>query len=161
MFTWLRPNDLVWNYWVNNYLMGDEPPTFDILAWNNDATNLPAALHSQFLDIFTDNVLAAGEIEVLGTPIDLGRIALDTYVTGGLDRPPHALEGLLPHHAAASAATARSSSATPATSRASSIRPATRRPTTSPAPIRARTPTAGAPARRSAAGPGGRTGPAG
>jgi polyhydroxyalkanoate synthase subunit PhaC len=84
VFSWLRPNDLVWNYWVNNYLMGDEPPTFDILAWNNDATNLPAALHSQFLDIFTDNVLAAGETEVLGTPVDLGRIELDTYVTGAL-----------------------------------------------------------------------------
>jgi polyhydroxyalkanoate synthase len=84
VFSWLRPNDLVWNYWVNSYLMGDEPPTFDILAWNNDSTNLPAALHSQFLDIFTDNVLAAGETEVLGTPIDLGRIALDTYVTGAL-----------------------------------------------------------------------------
>jgi polyhydroxyalkanoate synthase len=84
VFSWLRPNDLVWNYWVNNYLMGDEPPTFDILAWNNDATNLPAALHSQFLDIFTDNVLAAGKTEVLGTAVDLGRIELDTYVTGAL-----------------------------------------------------------------------------
>jgi polyhydroxyalkanoate synthase len=84
VFSWLRPNDLVWNYWVNNYLMGDEPPTFDILAWNNDATNLPAALHSQFLDIFTDNVLANGETEVLGTPVDLERIGLDTYVTGAL-----------------------------------------------------------------------------
>jgi polyhydroxyalkanoate synthase len=84
VFSWLRPNDLVWNYWVNNYLMGDEPPTFDILAWNNDATNLPAALHGQFLDIFTNNVLVAGETEVLGTTVDLGRIAVDTYVTGAL-----------------------------------------------------------------------------
>jgi polyhydroxyalkanoate synthase len=83
VFSWLRPNDLVWNYWVNNYLMGDEPPAFDILAWNNDATNLPASLHAEFLDIFSRNVLAIpGQMEVLGTPIDLGRIAVDAYVTG-------------------------------------------------------------------------------
>ena len=56
-FTWMRPNDLVWNYWVNNYLMGDKPPAFDILAWNADGTNLPAALHAQFLDIFERNPL--------------------------------------------------------------------------------------------------------
>ncbi len=49
VFAWMRPNDLVWNYWVNNYLMGNPPPAFDILAWNNDTTNLPAALHAQFL----------------------------------------------------------------------------------------------------------------
>jgi polyhydroxyalkanoate synthase subunit PhaC len=51
-FTWLRPDDLVFNYWVNNYLMGRKPPAFDILAWNADGTNLPGALHGQFLDIF-------------------------------------------------------------------------------------------------------------
>jgi polyhydroxyalkanoate synthase len=84
VFSWLRPNDLVWNYWVNNYLMGDDPPTFDILAWNNDATNLPAALHAQFLDIFTNNVLAAGQAEVLGKHVDLRRITVDTYITGAL-----------------------------------------------------------------------------
>ena len=42
VFTWMRPNELVWNYWVNNYLMGNPPPAFDILAWNADGTNLPA-----------------------------------------------------------------------------------------------------------------------
>jgi polyhydroxyalkanoate synthase subunit PhaC len=83
VFTWLRPNDLVWNYWVNNYLLGNDPPTFDILAWNADSTDLPRALHQQFLDIFTDNMLATpGALTVLGTPVDLGRIELDTYVTG-------------------------------------------------------------------------------
>ena len=51
-FTWMRPDDLVFNYWVNNYLMGEKPPAFDILAWNADGTNLPGALHGQFLDIF-------------------------------------------------------------------------------------------------------------
>jgi polyhydroxyalkanoate synthase len=83
VFTWLRPNDLVWNYWVNNYLLGNDPPTFDILAWNADSTNLPASLHRQFLDIFSDNVLAKpGGLVVLGTPVDLGRIEVETYVTG-------------------------------------------------------------------------------
>lgn len=83
VFNWLRPNDLVWNYWVNNYLMGNEPPRFDILAWNADSTNLPARLHRQFLDIFEHNVLARpGEFEVLGRPVDLGSIEVETYVTG-------------------------------------------------------------------------------
>ena len=48
-FAWLRPNDLIWAYWVNNYLMGEEPPAFDILFWNADTTNLPAALHGDLL----------------------------------------------------------------------------------------------------------------
>jgi poly[(R)-3-hydroxyalkanoate] polymerase subunit PhaC len=82
-FTWLRPNDLVWNYWVNNYLLGKDAPSFDILAWNADSTNLPAALHSQFLDIFSHNVLIKpGAMTVLGSPVDLGRIEVETYVTG-------------------------------------------------------------------------------
>jgi polyhydroxyalkanoate synthase len=83
VFTWMRPNDLVWNYWVNNYLLGNDPPTFDILAWNADSTNLPEALHRQFLSIFSDNTLATpGQMTVLGTPIDLSQITVDTYVTG-------------------------------------------------------------------------------
>ncbi len=52
VFAWMRPNDLIWNYWVNNYLMGKEPPAFDILYWNNDHTRLPAALHGDLLDVF-------------------------------------------------------------------------------------------------------------
>jgi polyhydroxyalkanoate synthase len=83
VFTWFRPNDLVWNYWVNNYLMGEDPPSFDILAWNDDSTNLPYALHSEFLDIFLHNQMTEkGGIEVLGTPLDLSKITADTYVTG-------------------------------------------------------------------------------
>jgi polyhydroxyalkanoate synthase len=83
VFSWLRPNELVWNYWVNNYLLGNAPPKFDILAWNADSTNLPATLHRQFLDVFTGNLLTTpGALTVLGTPVDLGRIEVETYVTG-------------------------------------------------------------------------------
>jgi polyhydroxyalkanoate synthase len=82
-FTWMRPNDLVWNYWVNNYLMGEDPPVFDILSWNADGTNLPATLHRQFLDIFEQNPLPQpGAMKALGTPIDLRTIKLPTYVVG-------------------------------------------------------------------------------
>jgi polyhydroxyalkanoate synthase subunit PhaC len=85
MFAWLRPNDLVWNYWVNNYLLGRKPPAFDILAWNADTTRLTARFHQQLLDLVAENQLAKpGALEVLGTPIDLSRITADTYVAAGL-----------------------------------------------------------------------------
>ena len=85
VFTWMRPDDLVFNYWVNNYLMGNRPPVFDILAWNADGTNLPAALHEQFLDIFGNNDLCRpGGMSVLGSPLDLKRIKIPTFVTGGV-----------------------------------------------------------------------------
>ncbi len=84
-FALLRPNDLVWNYWVNNYLMGEDPPAFDILYWNNDATNLPAALHADFLAFFLENPLCTpGRLEVLGTKIDLRRVTADVYAVGAL-----------------------------------------------------------------------------
>ena len=77
-------SDLVWNYVASNWLMGEEPPTFDILAWNADATNLPGALHGQFLKIFELNALAEpGTLTVLGTPVDLGKVTTEAYVTGG------------------------------------------------------------------------------
>ncbi len=82
IFNWMRPGDLVWNYWVNNYLLGQDPPVFDILAWNSDGTNLPAALHHQFLKIFNLNQLAGGELQVLGSQIDLSNITIDVYATG-------------------------------------------------------------------------------
>ncbi len=85
VFSWLRPNDLVWNYWVSNYLLGNQPPAFDILYWNNDYTNLPATLHAEFLEILLKNSLCqAGALEVLGTPIDLSRVRADVYAVGAL-----------------------------------------------------------------------------
>jgi polyhydroxyalkanoate synthase len=84
-FTLMRPNDLIWNYWVNNYLMGNKPPVFDILSWNADGTNLPAALHLQFLDVFETNTLCRpGAMKVLGTPVDLSTIAVPTFATGAI-----------------------------------------------------------------------------
>jgi polyhydroxyalkanoate synthase len=83
-FNWLRPNDLIWNYWVNNVLLGNAPPAFDLLYWNNDNTRLPARLHSEFLDIFTHNALTTpGKLRMHGIPVDLGRVRCDSYVTGG------------------------------------------------------------------------------
>jgi polyhydroxyalkanoate synthase subunit PhaC len=85
-FTWMRPNDLVWNYWVNNYLMGEDPPVFDILAWNADGTNLPGRLHQQFLDIFEHNPLPTpGGMASLGEPIDLGTIKVPAFVVGAIN----------------------------------------------------------------------------
>jgi polyhydroxyalkanoate synthase subunit PhaC len=83
VFAWMRPDDLIFNYVVNNWLMGDDPPVFDILAWNADGTNLPARLHEQFLDIFGTNALTRpGGVTVLGTPVDLASIDVPTFVTG-------------------------------------------------------------------------------
>ena len=84
MFSWLRPNDLVWNYWVNNYLLGQDPPAFDILAWNADTTRLTSAFHHQLLDMVAGNQLVhPAALTVLGTPIDISRITCDTYVAAG------------------------------------------------------------------------------
>jgi len=84
MFAFLRPNDLVWNYWVNNYLLGKKPPTFDVLAWNVDSTNMPAGLHADFMTISAQNTLTVpGATEVLGEKIDLRQVKTDTYVVGG------------------------------------------------------------------------------
>jgi polyhydroxyalkanoate synthase subunit PhaC len=83
-FAWLRPNDLVWNYWVNNYLLGQDPPAFDILAWNADTTRLTRAFHEQMLEMVAENqMMHPGAMTVLGTPIDLSRITTDTYVAAG------------------------------------------------------------------------------
>jgi polyhydroxyalkanoate synthase len=85
VFAWLRPNDLVWNYWVNNYLLGKDPPPFDVLFWNADTTNMPAGLHRDFIDLAMHNSLVhPGDLEVLGTPLDLSSITVDTYLVAGI-----------------------------------------------------------------------------
>jgi polyhydroxyalkanoate synthase subunit PhaC len=85
VFAWLRPNDLVWNYWVSNYLLGRDPPAFDILYWNSDTTNMPAALHRDFLRLALDNALVhPGDAVVLGTPVDLSRITVDAYLVAAV-----------------------------------------------------------------------------
>jgi len=85
MFAWMRPNDLIWNYWVNNYLLGNAPPAFDILYWNSDTTRLPARLHADFLDLIESNPFVnAGRLDVRGTPLDMRRVDVDSYVVAGI-----------------------------------------------------------------------------
>jgi polyhydroxyalkanoate synthase len=85
VFAWLRPGDLVWNYWVNNYLLGKKPPAFDILFWNADTTRMAAGLYADFVDLALDNLLTdAGGVTVMGVPIDLSRIDTDAYVVAGI-----------------------------------------------------------------------------
>jgi polyhydroxyalkanoate synthase subunit PhaC len=84
VFTWLRPNDLVWNYVVSNYLMGKQPPAFDVLFWNHDTVRLAAGLHRDFIRMGLENSLTRpGALEVLGTGIDLGAVDVDSYVVAG------------------------------------------------------------------------------
>lgn len=83
VFSWLRPNELVWSNWVNNYLMGLEPPQYDVLAWNNDTTRVAGAMQRDLLAIAVGNLLTRpGALEVLGSPVDLGAVEVDTYVVG-------------------------------------------------------------------------------
>jgi polyhydroxyalkanoate synthase len=85
VFAWLRPTDLIWNYWVNNYLLGKDPPAFDILYWNADSTNLPAGLHRDFMELSLTNALTRrGGIDVLGTPVDVSEVTVDSYVVAGI-----------------------------------------------------------------------------
>jgi polyhydroxyalkanoate synthase subunit PhaC len=84
-FAWLRPNDLIWNYWVNNYLLGNQPPAFDILAWNADTTRLPAQFHSDLLDLIEQNPFVnPGALQVAGRPVDLTQVRAGAFVIGGI-----------------------------------------------------------------------------
>jgi polyhydroxyalkanoate synthase subunit PhaC len=85
VFAWLRPGDLVWSYWVNNYLLGRKPPAFDILFWNADTTRMSASLHADFVDLAMDNrLVSAGGLTVRGVSIELSQVAVDTYVVAGI-----------------------------------------------------------------------------
>jgi polyhydroxyalkanoate synthase len=83
-FAWLRPNDLIWNYVINNYLLGEDPPAFDILFWNADATNLSASLLGDFLELFEANAYAQpGTFDIAGHTLDLTKVKGDMFILGG------------------------------------------------------------------------------
>jgi polyhydroxyalkanoate synthase len=77
----MRANDLIWSYVASSWLMGEDPPAFDILAWNDDGTRMPAAMHSFYLrSCYIENQLARGVMTLADTPLDLGQIKSDVYV---------------------------------------------------------------------------------
>ncbi|ERJ19756.1 Poly3-hydroxyalkanoic acid synthase 2 protein [Salinisphaera shabanensis E1L3A] len=83
-FAWLRPNDLIWHFVVNNYVLGNEPPAFDVLYWNTDTTRLPAALHADLLMIYRRNRLRRGsDYAIDGVNIDIAAIDRDVFVVAG------------------------------------------------------------------------------
>ncbi len=84
MFNLLRSNDLIWNTVINNYLLGNKPPAFDLLYWNNDGTRMARAAHSFYLrnTYLENNLIKPGKLSVLGEPTDLRRIHQDIYAVG-------------------------------------------------------------------------------
>src|ERR1700735_3876994 len=85
-FDLLRANDLIFNYVVSNWLMGEDPPVFDILAWNGDSTRMPAAMHSSYLrSLYMRNDLATGRLELAGQRLSLASVTNDTYVVGAIN----------------------------------------------------------------------------
>jgi polyhydroxyalkanoate synthase len=101
-FNLLRGRDLIWNYVVNNYLLGDEPPPFDLLYWNSDTTNLPAGWHRDYLKtLYEGNKLAEkGGIAIAGTPIDVGAVTTPAYVQAGREdhiAPPQSVWKIMDH----------------------------------------------------------------
>jgi len=84
MFNLLRSNDLIWSNVVNNYLLGNKPPAFDLLYWNADGTRMTRAAHSWYLrnTYRENNLVKPCQITLKGEPLDLGRIRLDTYAVG-------------------------------------------------------------------------------
>jgi polyhydroxyalkanoate synthase len=103
-FNLLRGRDLIWNYVVNNYLLGEEPPPFDLLHWNSDTTNLPAGWHRDYLEtLYKGNKLAEkGGIAVAGTPIDVDGVTTPSYVQAGREdhiAPPESVWKIMDHFA--------------------------------------------------------------
>jgi polyhydroxyalkanoate synthase subunit PhaC len=84
LFAMLRPNDLIWNYWVNNYLMGKQPAPFDVLYWNADATSMTAQFNRDLRKFVEENpLIKPGAMKVKGTPIaDISKFDFDSYVIG-------------------------------------------------------------------------------
>ena len=101
-FNLLRGRDLIWNYVVNNYLLGQDYPQFDLLHWNGDTTNLPSKWHRAYLeDMYRDNkLIRAGAITVDGTPIDLSRVETPSYIQAGREdhiAPPESVWKITEH----------------------------------------------------------------
>jgi polyhydroxyalkanoate synthase len=93
-FDILRANDLVFSYVVSNWLMGQDPPAFDILAWNADSTRLPATMHSFYLRcLYLRNELARGRMELAGQQLSLSEVKSDAYVVGAIN------DHIVPWHA--------------------------------------------------------------
>jgi polyhydroxyalkanoate synthase len=82
-FAWLRPNDLVFNYLVSGWLLGQDPPAFDVLAWNNDATAVTAKFALESTEAIVDAIASERGITVLGTPIDLAKVDCDSFHIAG------------------------------------------------------------------------------
>jgi polyhydroxyalkanoate synthase subunit PhaC len=103
-FNLLRGRDLIWNYVINNYLLGQDYPPFDLLHWNGDVTNLPAKWHLSYLqDLYRDNKLVKpGAITIDGTPLDLGKVETPAYVQAGREdhiAPPESVWKVMGHFA--------------------------------------------------------------
>ena len=101
-FNMLRGRDLIWNYVVNNYLMGEDYPPFDLLHWNGDTTNLPAKWHQTYLkQLYRENKLVQpGGVTIDGTPIDLRKVKTPTYVQAGREdhiAPPQSVFKITHH----------------------------------------------------------------
>ncbi len=85
-FNVLRDNDLIWNYVASNWLMGEKPPAFDILAWNADSTRLPAAMHSNYLrSCYLENQLATNKMTLAGVRLRVDEIVADTYIVAAVE----------------------------------------------------------------------------
>jgi polyhydroxyalkanoate synthase len=85
-FAWLRPTELVWGFVANNYMMGQDPPAFDVLYWNSDTTRLPAQFHADLLSLFQNSPLSQpGSMKILGTEIDLKQVNCDVFIIAGLN----------------------------------------------------------------------------
>jgi polyhydroxyalkanoate synthase subunit PhaC len=93
-FDALRPNDLIFNYVVSNWLLGQDPPAFDILAWNSDNTRMPATMHAFYLrSLYLRNELAGGVMEIKGQRLSLADVKNDVYVVGAIN------DHIVPWHA--------------------------------------------------------------
>ncbi|QIK78492.1 class I poly(R)-hydroxyalkanoic acid synthase [Sphingomonas piscis] len=103
-FNLLRGRDLIWNYVVSNYLLGEEPPPFDLLHWNSDTTNLPAGWHRDYLETLyrSNKLVESGGISVDGVPVDLTTVTTPSYIQAGREdhiAPPQSVWKVMDHFA--------------------------------------------------------------